>query len=135
MADEMITGRCLCGGVTFEAGPKPLWTALCHCDSCRRAASAPLVAWMGFPVETVRWIGKRSHYTSSKGVERSFCPTCGSPMSFESARWPGEIHLYAASRDDPAAYVPQLHCYYAERLAWLDIGDDLPKHAASADGE
>jgi len=112
MADEMITGRCLCGGVTFEAGPKPLWTALCHCDSCRRAASAPLVAWMGFPVETVRWTGKRSH-----------------------ARWPGEIHLYAASRDDPAAYVPQLHCYYAERLAWLDIGDDLPKHAASADGE
>lgn len=54
-------------------------------------------------------------------------------MSFESTAWPGEIHLYAASLDDPEAYVPQLHCHHAEHLTWLNIADDLPVFARTAD--
>jgi len=88
---------------------------------------------MGFSVETVKWTGERSFYNSSEGVERSFCPTCGSPMSFESTRWPGQIHLYAVSRNDPDDYVPDLHCYYAERLSWLELKDDLRKFPGTAD--
>lgn len=132
MADP-ITGRCLCGAIRYEAPPKPLWTALCHCESCRRAASAPVVAWMGFCAEAVRWEGERRFHNSSKVATRGFCPTCGSQMSIESTRWPGEIHLYAVSRDDPDAYEPQLHCHYDERLAWLHIDDTLPRHGATAD--
>lgn len=132
MADP-ITGRCLCGKVRFEAPSKPLWTALCHCESCRRATSAPIAAWMGFPEDAVRWQGERSFYQSSEASTRSFCPRCGTPMSFESTRWPGETHLYAVSADAPEDYVPVLHCYYTERLPWLAVEDDLPKHAGAAD--
>ncbi len=128
-----IRGRCLCGAVRYEAPRDPLWTALCHCESCRRAASAPVVAWMGFGVDSVRWDGDRAFYKSSEIARRGFCPTCGSQMSFESARWPGEIHLYAASLDEPEAYSPQLHCHHDERLMWLHIDDTLPRHAGSAD--
>lgn len=127
-----LSGRCLCGGVRWTAAA-PLWTALCHCESCRRAASAPVVAWIGFRKDAVSWTGARRIFRSSPGVERSFCPTCGTPLSFESTRWPGELHLYAASMDDPSAYRPQLHCHHAERLAWLHIADDLPKFDGSAE--
>ena len=132
-ANTAISGRCLCGAIRYQSDVPPLWTALCHCESCRRAASAPVVAWMGFPTDAVKWTGDRSFYQSSDIATRGFCATCGAQMSFESRRWPGEIHLYAASLDDPQDYRPDLHCHYAERLSWLHVADDLPKHAHTAD--
>ena len=127
-----VTGHCLCGSLRYETDAPPIWSALCHCESCRRACSAPVVAWMGFPEETVRWTGERRFYQSSEHATRSFCPTCGTQMSFASANWPGEMHLYGVSRDDPAAYAPDLHCHYSERLSWLHIEDHLPKWSATA---
>lgn len=129
-------GGCLCGAVRYTLSGPPKWTALCHCESCRRAASAPVVAWMGFEPSQVTWEGERAFYRSSDIAKRGFCAECGSPMSFESTRWPGEVHLYAASLDDPSEYTPQLHCHHDEHLAWLPIKDDLPRYAASApDGD
>lgn len=133
MASIWQSGGCLCGAVRYQLTSSPKWTALCHCESCRRAASAPVVAWMGFRPDDVHWSGTRQSYRSSAHASRSFCPTCGSPMSFESARWPGEIHLYGASLDTPEAYAPQLHCYTDEHLGWLKIVDDLPQFSGSAD--
>jgi hypothetical protein len=132
MADATLTGRCLCGRVRYSVSTPPLWTALCHCESCRRACSAPVVAWMGFAPNDVQWTGERQFYNSSAIARRGFCPDCGTQMSFESTRWPGEVHLLAASLDDPGNYAPQLHCHFAERLAWLHLSDDLPRHEGSA---
>lgn len=134
MAEVWQKGGCLCGAVQYTLSAPPKWTALCHCESCRRAASAPVVAWMGFAPEQVVWTGNRTLYKSSDIATRSFCPTCGSQMSFESARWPGEVHLYGVSLDDPKAFVPELHCHTAEHLGWLQISDDLPRYPRSADG-
>ncbi len=129
---EPISGRCLCGAVRYHTDGPPDWTALCHCESCRRACSAPVVAWMGFQAGSVTWVGARSFYRSSPIATRGFCSTCGTQMSFESTRWPGEIHLYAVSSDTPETYTPDLHCHYGERLAWLHISDTLEKHPGTA---
>ena len=130
---EVLSGRCLCGAVRYQCETAPTWTALCHCESCRRACSAPVVAWMGFTANAVRWDGERDFYQSSGIAKRGFCRTCGTQMSFESTRWPGELHLYAASLDEPQQYAPQLHCHVSERLTWLHTSDDLPVFAASAE--
>lgn len=127
------TGRCLCGNITYSLATPPVWTALCHCDSCRRSAASPMVAWMGFHTGNVSWQGERSFYRSSEKALRGFCPKCGTQMSFESTAWPGELHLYAVSLDDPTQYEPQLHCHEGERLPWLHIGDDLPRFPSSAE--
>ena len=132
MAETERTGGCLCGAVRYRLTGAPKWTALCHCESCRRSASAPVVAWMGYAPDSVTWDGDRAFYESSDIATRGFCPKCGSQMSFESTRWPGEIHLYAVSLDEPEVYVPQLHCHHAEHLTWLNVEDDLPRHEGSA---
>ena len=98
------SGHCLCGKIQYQVTGDPKWTALCHCESCRRACSAPIVAWMGFDPKDVEWSGERTFYKSSDIATRGFCNTCGTQMSFESTRWPGEIHLYAISLDDPQNY-------------------------------
>lgn len=130
---EGVSGRCLCGAVRYTTRTAPVWTALCHCESCRRACSAPVVAWMGFAMADVDWTGSLSSYQSSDVATRRFCPRCGTQMSFESTVWPGDIHLYGVSRDDPENYVPGLHCHRAERLDWLHIQDDLPTFERSAE--
>lgn len=127
-------GRCACGRIRYTVKGAPKWTALCHCESCRRAASAPVVAWMGFAPDQVTWNGTRAFYNSSNQATRGFCPDCGAQMSFESTRWPGEVHLYAATLDDPEDYVPELHCHHAEHLSWLRMDDALPRYPASAPG-
>lgn len=126
-------GGCLCGAVRYRLRRPPVWTALCHCESCRRAASAPVVAWMGFEAADVIWSGDRQFYKSSDIATRSFCPTCGAQLSFQSINWPGEIHLYAATLDNPEQYRPQLHCHHAEHLEWLTVADDLPHFAGTAE--
>ena len=90
---------------------------------------------MGFKPTQVTWVGERAFYRSSKIATRGFCPTCGTQMSFESTRWPGEIHLYGASLDDPERYAPGLHCHTQERLSWLHIEDNLPRYRSTADEE
>lgn len=92
-----------------------------------------MVAWMGFEVDQVLWTGTRRFYNSSAKAKRSFCPVCGTQMSFESTAWPGEVHLPAMSLDDPTAYRPQLHCHAGEQLDWLKIHDALPVHQGTAE--
>jgi len=124
------TGRCLCGAVRFAAHGEPLWIAHCHCESCRRATSAAFATYVGYPVKAVAWTGAAPRtFASSPGVTRSFCANCGAPMSFAGERWPGEIHLFAASFDAPGELAPQVHVYAEEQLPWVHLDDGLPRIA------
>jgi hypothetical protein len=125
-------GHCLCGSVTYEYSGPENWRAYCHCESCRRNTSSPVTAFFGVPRGAFRFTGKApAGYRSSPGVQRLFCADCGTPMAYESDRFPEEIHLYAASLDDPEKFAPQEHVHCAEQLSWFDVRDDLPRHPGS----
>lgn len=128
-----LTGRCACGAVTWRSAGPVLWAGHCHCESCRRAASSPLTSFFGVPKDSLVWTGLVTARVSSKGVERGHCGVCGVPLYYHSMAWPDETHLYAATLDDPNQFTPEAHYHWAERVPWLTIRDDLPKHAGSAD--
>ncbi len=131
MAGEAQTrgGGCQCGRVRFEAEGTPIWVAHCHCADCRKATAAALATYAGFLREKVRFpAGQPADYPSSPGVTRRFCPDCGTPISFESERWPEETHLFVCTFDDPESFEPQGHVYVSEQLSWLHLGDDLPRN-------
>ena len=126
------TGRCLCGAVRFSYEGPEIWRGHCHCESCRRATSSPMTSFLGVPRTAVEFSGTPPQvYPSSPGVRRLFCGTCGSPLAYESERWPDETHLYAASLSDPKDFVPQFHAYYEEHLPWLELADRLPRRTGS----
>ena len=120
-------GRCACGALRYQTTGSPIWSMHCHCDSCRGVTGSPMTSFFGMGRGQVRWTGIRSFHTSSPGVTRSFCGTCGTPMHYASTRWPGEVHLYAATLDDPSVYRPTAHVHWAERVPWLHIADNLDK--------
>lgn len=129
MAEAARTfGGCLCGGVRFSFSGEPKWVLHCHCESCRRAVFSPMTTWLSVPHDAWRLEqGAPKYFASSPGARRSFCPDCGSPMSFAHDRFPDEIHLYVASLDDPAAWQPTKHVFFDERLPWSELHDALPR--------
>ena len=124
---ETYRGRCFCKAVRFEIETPIKACVNCHCESCRRQCSAPMTTYVGVPDAQWRWTGQapRGHH-SSPGVERTFCGTCGAPLSFRSDRLSGVMHFYLAALEDPEKFKPTLHVAFEEKLSWLTLGDDLP---------
>jgi len=130
MSSPTRTGSCFCGTVRFAARGEPIAVALCHCSMCRRSAGAPVVAWAMFPLSDFEWSrGKPAVYASTPGVERSFCRTCGTTLTFVADFMPGLVDVTVASFEDPAALSPQMHIWDGARLPWLATSDSLPRHA------
>jgi len=110
---------------------------------CRRAHGAGFVTWVGFEraAFAIESGGESlSRYRSSANATRSFCSRCGSMLFFESAHWPGEIHVTLASLDPAEGLEPQAHSYWSSRASWADFSGatlptlDPPDHGADARG-
>jgi hypothetical protein len=95
---EGLTGRCLCGAIQYECG-KPVSNAtLCHCRSCRRASGSHVLGLVTVLSQTLRFTaGRATEYRSSTAVVRSFCPACGTPLTYWHEGWPNEISLTIGS--------------------------------------
>lgn len=115
-------GGCLCGAIRYRAVGEPKWVAFCHCRSCRRATGAPVTAYAGFERDHFRFAGPGpARFASSPGVARTFCPTCGTPLTFEGERWPTEVHIHLGTLDAPERLEPRGHAFAAEHLPWLRL--------------
>lgn len=127
---EDQNGGCLCGKVRFAFTGTALWTAHCHCRSCRRNTGAAVATFVGVGEKSFRWAGTSPQvFESSRGVYRSFCATCGGALTYVADRYPGEVHINIGALDHPEAFVPKVHVWTEEALPWLHIGDNAPRHA------
>ena len=121
------TGKCACGTITFTATPEELWVCYCHCDDCKKATGAPVSTYVGIQTKDVSFKGTPKKYATSEGVSRAWCERCGTPISYESIRWPDEIHFHIGIFDHPEELVPTGHVYTKEQLPWFEVKDDLPR--------
>ena len=122
MAETVRTGRCLCGAVAFETRGEPRFISNCHCESCRRASSAPSLTWAGFLDHQVTLAGEPlREFASSPGVIRYFCGRCGAPLAFRGEQWPGETHLPVCAFDAPETLPPTSDHFVAEKLPWAAL--------------
>ena len=130
MAGLPLEGGCLCGALRYRIDAAPLWAGYCHCASCRCSTGAPVTMFVGAATDSVAFTrGERALFASSPGVERGFCAACGTPLTYESDRFPGETHFYISTFDDPEPLKPTFHVFCEERIRWLEIADNLPRHA------
>jgi hypothetical protein len=123
------TGRCLCGAVTYECGPPVINPSFCHCESCRRAAGAHVVAWATVKRDSFRiTTGSPRSYASSPPVTRQFCEHCGTPLTYSNAQWPDTIDVTIATLDDPNSIQPAEHIWMEDALSWDRPNDGLSQH-------
>ena len=67
----------------------------------------------------------------SQGVNRWFCPDCGSPLAATFDYLPGQVYVPLGLLDQAADLAPDQHCHDAARLPWLHIDDSAPRETAS----
>ena len=126
----MPEGGCLCGTVRYRIDGKPDSSGICHCRTCRKAASTPVSPFL--TVHRARFHithGAVTGYASSPGVTRGFCGRCGSPLTYRNATAPDTIDVMTCSLDDPEAHPPTFHVWTSHALAWAGATDGMPSHA------
>ena len=129
-----MQGGCLCGAVRYAVEGPPLSAGVCHCETCRRAASAPRLPFVGVLSAGFRFTrGAPVDYPSSPGVTRSFCGKCGSPLPYRRNDAPDELDVMTVSLDDPNAVPPTFHVWVSEALAWDEIAGPLPQYPCGRD--
>ncbi|MCO6049426.1 GFA family protein [Mesorhizobium sp. RP14(2022)] len=121
-------GSCRCGAVRAEAQTAPFWRSYCHCRDCRKQSGAPVMAFVGFREEDLRWTGAAPQTWRNGQVERAFCGQCGSQIAYRDRKLPGEVYLSLGFMDLPEAYPPTLHAFATRALPFLSIADDLPRY-------
>jgi hypothetical protein len=88
-----------------------------------------MVAWFTVPRSAFRLVaGAPPRFASSDRATRTFCPRCGTSLTFESDAFPDEVDVTTASLDDPEAVPPRDHTRTATRLRWVRLADALPAY-------
>ena len=125
----MLTGGCFCGQVRYEVSGTPYSETDCHCSMCRRASGAQAVAWFSVKRSGFRFVaGEPTRYQSSAKAVRSFCPKCGTQLTFETESLPDELDVTICSLDDPNAVPPKDHVHTSSKLRWVQLGDGLRQY-------
>lgn len=128
-----LAGGCSCGAVRYLGRGEPLWIAHCHCRDCQKNTGAALATYVGFARGQFAFAAVAPKvYRSSPGVERKFCGRCGTPVTYESTRWPTEVHVLACTLDEPGRVAPQAHVYVKEQQPWLRLSDGLPRYRTTS---
>jgi hypothetical protein len=126
----------MCGAVRFAATANPVNSMVCHCQSCRRAASSPVVAWLTFSKAEFRFTsGAPREHQSSPKVRRGFCGACGSTLTYEHLDSPESIDVATCSLDAPGAFPPTHHSWLSHDIGWVKFGDGLPTYERSRFGD
>ena len=126
---EIVEGGCLCTAVGSRISGAPLGMSICHCKSCRRADGAPSVAWAVFAATDFAFVtGQPVTFRSSPPVVRSFCGTCGTPLTYQHEESLGTIDVTTASLDFPERFAPTREIWLDDKLAWEPVNEALPHY-------
>jgi len=91
-----------------------------------------LVAWVSVKRAEFRLLqGKPKSFASSPTVLRTFCPDCGTHLSYQHHDFPDEIDISTCSLDHPELIVPEHHTWLSHKLPWLQVSDMLPRYAGA----
>ena len=123
----MLEGACFCGFIRYRARGTPSRETNCHCSICRRCSGAPYVTWFTIPSAEFRFTsGEPVSFQSSGHGTRTFCPRCGTPLTFRSSQLPDEVDVTTCSLEDPERLPPKDHSRTSSKLSWVELGDTLP---------
>ena len=114
-APQQLSGKCLCGAVTFTASANKSNICVCHCGMCRRWSSGP---FMEVTCENVKFSGENNinRFRSSEWAERAFCSRCGSNLFYQIVD-SNEYQISVGLLDDQADLTMSLQVFIDSKPA------------------
>lgn len=137
-AGERVSGRCLCGAVSFAATLKDGGMGVCHCGQCRRWTSGVFM-YLSILPETLEITGRDSlaGYRSSNIAERGFCRTCGTSL-FWRLHDGSQIDVSAQALEDPSRFPFETEVFFDDKpsnYAFANATTKLTSAASAALGQ
>lgn len=130
MSDTLITGKCLCGNVTFTVKGAPVRMAQCHCKDCQRSSGTGHMSQAFFNDDQVAIQGDTASYgaiaDSGNTNFRHFCPVCGSRVFSTNSARAGITAIAVGCADTNDWFDPGAVVYCKERASWDHTSKDIP---------
>lgn len=126
-----LSGGCACGAVRYRLASEPYDTGWCHCTLCRLVSGAPALVFSTVPAGDFAIVAGADQIRTvrlTRFGRRRFCGRCGTPLTIEVDFQPGTIDFAVGTLDEPDSVAPGFHIFWAERLAWFDPADGLPRY-------
>jgi hypothetical protein len=121
----MSSGKCLCGGVRFEAENVEAEYHACHCGMCRRwSGGSPFFA---AHAERVVFEGEAlGRFDSSEWAQRGFCRSCGTTL-FYFLKPSKSYMLSVGAFDDQSPFRLVREIFIDHKPAGYDLAGDHPR--------
>lgn len=130
MTSALLSGSCLCGGVTFDVTPPFAAFRYCHCSRCRKASGSAHAANAFVPMAQFRWQSgeasiKRYDLPGAQRFAVWFCAQCGSRVPHQ-VRGRDDMLIPAGLLDQAPQQRPENSIFWASRAAWYITPADMP---------
>ena len=117
-----LSGKCACGTIQYETHADPIVMLNCHCSDCRKSSGSAYAPLVVLPKTAVKLQGEPRFYKvtggSGKGVERGFCPSCGSQIVVRIEKFPEALAIQAGTLDDPTLFAPSIEVFTDGAPPW-----------------
>ena len=126
---SLISGSCLCQGISFTLEPMSSEISVCHCSQCRKftghqfaTVDCKLSDWqLQDPENLLR------NYRASDFASRGFCSRCGSSIYWQHDR-DDYVAVLAGCLDGKTGLRLGRHIYVANKGDYYEISDALPQY-------
>jgi hypothetical protein len=128
VADPVLTGGCLCGGVRFELAEPPHEAGYCHCTRCQRRTGTAASAQARIDGRTLRILSGeellKGWLPPDGGFEKLFCGECGAHLFSRNADDPRQMSVRLGAFDGDPGVRPSFRTFVAYAASWEPIPDD-----------
>jgi hypothetical protein len=131
-----ITGRCLCGAVSYRIAAAPIVTRVCWCRLCQYLGAGSGTVNTCFPSDAISIEGELADFKSvaesGNTMHRRFCGVCGTQLFSEAEARPHLIFVRAGTLDDPEIAKPSVTIWTETAPSWACIDATLPTYPKQA---
>ncbi|KAF1940909.1 S-adenosyl-L-methionine-dependent methyltransferase [Clathrospora elynae] len=129
--DIVYKGGCRCGGVQYTSSAPPSDITLCHCRACQQISGSGFLPFIHVPQSSLSFTHSttRTSLNLSSAAERTFCSSCGTPVSMSYPFDPEKISLTMATVDLESLTTdkwPKVtkHIFLKEKANWIVLAED-----------
>ncbi|MBU4530009.1 MAG: GFA family protein [Hoeflea sp.] len=126
---KALTGRCLCGAVSFTVADAFDYAMNCHCGKCRRTTGSAFKPMGGIArAELAVTSGAGDIFLYGDATTHdAHCRHCGS-LLYSQVRDAQYAHVPLGVLIDTPSIRPTHHIHVASKAPWFEITDALPQY-------
>ena len=124
-----LSGKCLCGNITYSADTEIKMMANCHCSDCRAATGVAhgTLLFVSEDFLEVQGTSRVFHHIADSGakIEKHFCSDCGSQLLGKNSGRAGVVSIRAGGLNENDLVKPAVNVYLNSKIDPTPVDPDL----------